>query len=240
MLTPDSNQHAPVLLGASEPAHPISLVVIDDNRLLREGITLMLSRQTGFTVLASSADVARMLAAMPTMAPTIVLLDFGLADDDSLEVCAQISALSPTTHVVVMGVGVDAEGVAPFIRAGADGFIMKDASIEEFTATIRVVASGEQKALPRALTPSLFAQIVRDEVVATNEVIREAVGLTTRERQIMALLGEGLSNKEISARLHIAVHTVKSHVHNILEKLSLHTRLEVAAYTHYARHSNER
>ena len=87
---------------------------------------------------------------------------------------------------------------------------------------------------------SLFAQIVRNEVVTKGNVkVREAVRLTAREREVIDLLSEGLSNKDIGARLHIAIHTVKSHVHNVLEKLALRSRLEAAAFTHAAGGSGE-
>jgi DNA-binding NarL/FixJ family response regulator len=120
------------------------------------------------------------------------------------------------------------------VRAGASGFIMKDASFEDFFATIRAVAGGAE-VLPAALTNSLFTQIARNAVGGNGGRALAAVRLTTRERQVIDLLGEGLSNKEISTRLHIAVHTVKSHVHNVLEKLALRSRLEVAAFTHAGR-----
>ena len=115
--------------------------------------------------------------------------------------------------------------------AGASGFIMKDASFEDFFATIRAVAGGAE-VLPQALTNSLFSQIARNAGQGNKARILEAVRLTNRERQVVELLGEGLSNKEIATRLHIAIHTVKSHVHNVLEKLALRSRLEVAAFTH--------
>jgi DNA-binding NarL/FixJ family response regulator len=121
--------------------------------------------------------------------------------------------------------------VANYVRAGASGFIMKDASFDEFVETIRAVAAGAE-VLPQALTNTLFSQIARNAVVGSNARVLEAVRLTTREREVIDLLGEGLSNKEIATRLHIAVHTVKSHVHNILEKLALRSRLEVAAFSH--------
>ncbi len=231
MLKSDTTRETPLILERREPVHEVSLVVIDDNRLLREGITSMLMREEGCRVLASSADVPKTLSAIAELHPTVVLLDFGLAAEDSLDVCTRIQEISPTTHVIVMGVAAPQNDVAEFIRCGASGFVMKDASTEEFVETIRMVAAGEQ-ALPRALTHSLFEQVLRDEVVSTRDVVDEGVYLTTREREITHLLGEGLSNKQIAERLHIAVHTVKSHVHNILEKLSLHTRMEVAAYAH--------
>jgi DNA-binding NarL/FixJ family response regulator len=108
---------------------------------------------------------------------------------------------------------------------------MKDASFEDFFATIRAVAGGAE-VLPQALTNSLFTQIARSAAGRSRSRVLEAVRLTNRERQVIDLLGEGLSNKEIATRLHIAVHTVKSHVHNVLEKLALRSRLEVAALTH--------
>jgi DNA-binding NarL/FixJ family response regulator len=93
------------------------------------------------------------------------------------------------------------------------------------------VARGEQ-VLPSELTNSLFSQIALNTVGKNKTQILDAVRLTSRELQVIDLLGEGLSNKEIAGRLHIAVHTVKSHVHNVLEKLALHSRLEVAAFSH--------
>ena len=130
----------------------------------------------------------------------------------------------------ILGLLPAQEDVADFVTAGASGFIMKDASFDDFLATIRGVATGQQ-ILPPELTNSLFSQIAALAIRKGKPRLVEAVGLTERERQVIDLIGEGLSNKEIAARLHIAVHTVKSHVHNVLEKLALRTRLEVAAFT---------
>jgi len=212
---------------------PIALVLIDDNRLLREGITLMVQSEPGFRVLASSADANEALQAVREARPDVVLLDFGLEDHDSLALTRTIHAEVPFARVIVMGLLPAQEDVADYVRAGASGFIMKDASFEEFFATIRAVAVGAE-VLPRALTTSLFSQIARNVPIGKqgNPGNLDAVRLTLRERQVVELLGEGLSNKEIATRLHIAVHTVKSHVHNVLEKLALRSRLEVAAFTH--------
>jgi DNA-binding NarL/FixJ family response regulator len=214
---------------AVEP--PIALVLIDDNRLLREGIVAMVRSQPGFKVLAASADANEALAKVRAAKPDIVLIDFGLEGHDSLNLTTTVHAEVPEARVIVMGLLPAQEDVAHFVRAGASGFVMKDASFEEFFATIRAVANGAQ-VLPTQLTNSLFSQIVRNAAVKSPARVLEAVRLTSRERQVIDLLGEGLSNKEIAGRLHIAVHTVKSHVHNVLEKLALHSRLEVAAFSH--------
>jgi DNA-binding NarL/FixJ family response regulator len=212
---------------------PIALVLIDDNRLLREGLAAMIRSQPGFKVLAASADVDEALQKARESKPDVVLLDFGLEDHDSLSLTATIHGEIPASRIIVMGLMPVQEDVADYVRAGASGFLMKDASFDEFVATIRAVAGGAE-VLPQALTSSLFTQITANSSRGSRARLLESVRLTERERQVIGLLGEGLSNKEIAARMHIAVHTVKSHVHNVLEKLALHSRLEVAAFSHAA------
>jgi DNA-binding NarL/FixJ family response regulator len=209
----------------------IKLVLIDDNRLLREGLAAMIHAQPGFKVLVASADVTEALQKMREAKPDVVLLDFGLADHDSLSLTATVHTEVPSARVIVMGLLPAQEDVANYVQAGASGFIMKDASFHDFFATIRAVAGGAE-VLPMALTNSLFSQIARNAPSAIRAHALEAVRLTSRELQVIDLLGEGLSNKEIATRLGIAIHTVKSHVHNVLEKLALRSRLEVAAFTH--------
>ncbi len=137
---------------------------------------------------------------------------------------------APEAKVIIMGVLPFQDDLADFVRAGAGGFVMKDASLEQFVSTIRSVAGGA-KVLPSELTGSLFTEIAARTVGRKGVQSLEAVRLTQRERQVVDLIGEGFSNKEIAARIRVAVHTVKSHVHNVLEKLALHSRLEVAAFT---------
>ncbi|MDZ4673214.1 MAG: response regulator transcription factor [Gemmatimonadota bacterium] len=222
---------AAIPAAASADATPISLLLIDDSRMLREGIAEMIRSQPGFRVLAASADVQEGLAKVREVRPDVVLLDFGIEDRDSVSITATVHGELPEARVIIMGLLPDQEDVANFVRAGASGFIMKDASFVEFFATIRAVAAGAE-VLPRALTTSLFNQIARNEVGRNKAAALRSVRLTARERQVIDLLGEGLSNKELATRLHIAIHTVKSHVHNVLEKLALHSRLEVAAFSH--------
>ncbi len=217
--------------GTPAASAPISLVLIDDNRLLREGLAALIHSQPGFKVLVASADVDEALLKAREAKPDVVLLDFGLEDHDSLSLTATVHNEIPAARVIVMGLLPLLEDVGGYVRAGASGFIMKDASFDDFFATIRAVAGGAE-VLPQALTNSLFTQIVRNVATVGRSKVLESVSLTIRERQVIELLGEGLSNKEIATRLHIAVHTVKSHVHNVLEKLALRSRLEVAAFSH--------
>ncbi len=208
----------------------ISLVLIDDNRLLREGLARLIREQEDFRILAASADADEAMTKVREAKPDVVLLDFGLEGHDSLAITATVHKEVPEARVVVLGLLPIEEDIMSFVRAGASGFIMRDATFEDFVATIRSVVSGAV-VLPPQLTGSLFNQIASQagRLGAPREL--ESVRLTLRERQVIDLIAEGLANKEIASRLHIAVHTVKSHVHNVLEKLALHSRLEVAAFS---------
>jgi DNA-binding NarL/FixJ family response regulator len=208
----------------------ISLVLIDDNRLLREGLARLIREQKDFRILAASADAEEAMAKVREAKPDVVLLDFGLEDHDSLALTAAVRREVPEAKVIVLGLLPIQEDVANFVRAGAAGFIMKDATFDDFVRTIRSVVGG-LVVLPPELTGSLFSQIINQAVRRGIPRELEAVRLTLRERQVIDLIAEGLANKQIATRLHIAVHTVKSHVHNVLEKLALHSRLEVAAFS---------
>jgi DNA-binding NarL/FixJ family response regulator len=122
------------------------------------------------------------------------------------------------------------EEIMEFVHIGVAGFIMKDASLDDLVGTIRAVAQGLH-VLPPEATGTLFSQIAKRLVAGGPEAV-DGVRMTPRELQVITLIAEGLSNKAIAARLHVATHTVKSHVRNIMEKLTLHTRLQIAAYAH--------
>lgn len=208
----------------------ISLVLIDDNRLLREGLARLIREQKDFRILAASADADEAMTKVREAKPDVVLLDFGLEGHDSLAITGTVRQEVPEAKVIVLGLLPIEEDIMSFVRAGASGFIMKDATFEDFVRTIRSVVGGAV-VLPPQLTGSLFNQIATQAGKRGVQRELEAVRLTERERQVIDLISEGLANKDIAARLHIAVHTVKSHVHNVLEKLALRSRLEVAAFS---------
>ncbi len=216
---------------ASPPPETIALVLIEDNRLLREGITNRVRAEPGFTVLAASADADEALRKVRDARPDVVLIDLGLPDHDSLSLSTTIRTEVPSARVIMMGMVPLQDDIADYVKAGASGFVMKNATFTEFFATVRAVAAGGE-ILPAELTNSLFSQIARNAIGQHPAQSGDSVRLTSREREVVHLIGEGLSNKAIASRLHIAIHTVKSHVHNILEKLALRSRLEVAAFSH--------
>jgi len=122
--------------------------------------------------------------------------------------------------------------VLEFVEAGVSGFILKDANEKDLYETIRSVNQG-LKVLPTHLMGSLFSQIVEHAINgSTTSVIIESVRMTKREKQVIELIAEGFTNKEIAQTLHLSTYTIKSHVHNILEKLAIHTRVQIANYAH--------
>jgi DNA-binding NarL/FixJ family response regulator len=207
----------------------IRVLLIEDNRLLREGITAMLNEQPDIKAIPSTGN-GDALEKATKINPQVVLLDLGLRSQNSLRIAETIKKSFPKAEIVVMDlIPVQAE-VVEFVKAGVSGFILKDATIDDFLHTIRSVAEGK-KVLPPSLTGSLFSQIVEHAVKSGNaDKLMKSVMLTRREHEIVNLIAKGMSNKEIAVELNIAVHTVKSHVHNILDKLALHTRLEVASF----------
>jgi DNA-binding NarL/FixJ family response regulator len=210
----------------------IQILLIEDNRLLREGIAAMINQHGEFEVVARSedGDAVTQLKSLGKP-PNIVLLDLGLEKTNSLELMKVLRAEVPTAKIIAMDILPEHVDIVEFVKAGGSGFILKDAPFSDYIETIKAVAGGA-RILPPILTKSLFLQILEAAFTSGASVPDESIVLTRREQEVVALISEGLSNKEIAMRLHIATHTVKSHVHNILEKLTLSTRLEIAAFAH--------
>jgi len=208
----------------------INLIIIEDNRVLREGLVAMLAETSGVTVL-SAAGSSRAALDVLRLNPQVALLNRGLQKQSCLQVMKKIRKEHPDIKMVVMDLMPGQTDVMEFVQAGVSGFIVSNATLDDFINTIQAVARGE-KVLPDPLAGSLFSQIIDTAVKTGNPPLKEAVTMTRREQEIIALIAQGLSNKEIARSLNLATHTVKSHVHNILEKLALHSRLQVAAYSH--------
>jgi RNA polymerase sigma factor (sigma-70 family) len=209
----------------------IRLLLIEDNRLLRDGIFSILKPHKDIVIIAASGDGRNTLVKINQLKPNVVLLDLGLRSQNSLHVVEVVKKDFPSAKIIVMDLAPVQADILQYVRAGANGFILKDASLNDLLITIRTVSEGAT-VLPPLLVDSLFSQIVDHAVREGKSKLNEAVRMTTRERQVILLLGEGMSNKEIAQKMHISTYTVKSHIHNIMEKLALHTRLEIANYSY--------
>jgi len=164
--------------------------------------------------------------------PHIVLLDLGLRSQNSIQIVKSTKQNYPETKIIVMDLIPLQSDVLEFVRAGVSGFILKDANVSDFYKTIRSVYKGT-KVLPPHLTGTLFSQIVEHAIDGSSpSTINKSVRMTKRERQVIELIADGFTNKEIAQKLHLSPYTVKSHVHNILEKLALNTRVQIAKHAH--------
>ena len=207
----------------------IRILLIEDNRILREGISDMISGHKDLTVVAMS-DGRHNALAKSRIKPHVVLLDLGLDRQNSLDIVELMKKEFPGVKVIGMGLAPAQADIMEFVQAGADGFILKDATLVDVVNTIRSVAGGKT-VLPSLMTSSLFFQIAEHALLKGKRNLRGATRMTQREKEIISLIVEGMSNKEIAGKLNIATFTVKSHVHNILEKLALHSRLQIANFS---------
>ena len=209
----------------------LRLFLVDDNRLFRDGLAAMLNAQGDLTVVAALADVEEALRRVPAAKPDVVLLDQALRDGDALQLSRAMRQASPETKVIVMGLLPMQDDVVAYVQAGVSGFVLKAATLDDLLHAVRAVAQ-RANILPPPLTVSLFSQIADLAVRRGESHALQAVRLTKREREVVDLIAAGMSNKEIAQRLHLATHTIRSHVHNVLEKLVLRSRLQIAAYMH--------
>lgn len=206
----------------------IKLILIEDNRLLREGISAMLKKEPDINVLTALDDNKIDYIKIGSLNPDVLLVDLGLTNYDSLDLVRTLRDNYPEIKIIVMDLIPIQEDIIKFIEAGVSGFLVKDATRAEFTKTIRLVYKGE-KVLPTKLTESLFSQIMDIAIEKlSSQKIADSIKMTKRECEIIELISAGFANKEIAYKLNISIYTVKSHVHNILEKMALNTRVQIA------------
>ena len=208
----------------------IRLLLIEDNRILREGIVAMLKGNRDIEVVAATGSGKSRILKIHELKPNVILLNLGLRSQNSLQVVEIIKTEFPQARVIVMDLAPAQGDILHFVKAGASGFILKDTSPEDFLNAIRSVAEG-RKILPSTHNGSLFSQIVERAIDEGKPDLTKAIRMTNREKEVIGLISDGLTNKEIARELRIAAYTVKSYVHNIMEKLALYTRLEAAGST---------
>ena len=209
----------------------IKVLLIEDNRLLREGITAMLNEQEDIRADSSAGSNGDTIKKAARQKPHVVLLDIGLKNQSSLRLAEQIKTKLPRTEIVVMDLIPAHHEVGEFVKAGISGFIRKDALVDEILTTIRKVAKGK-KVLPVPSDNSLFSKVV-ERAVQNGTVNRlvEAVKMTKKEQNVITLLSQGHSHKEIASKLKLTIIAVKSHVQSVYEKLALYSRLELASFS---------
>ena len=205
--------------------HPLSVLLVDDHDLFRTGMRGLLEEE-GFEV-ADAANGEAALRRLPAMQPDVVVMDVNMPGMSGIEATREIARRSPSTAVMMLTVAQDDARVLDAVMAGASGYLLKDASLEDIVAGIHAAAAGET-VLASRVAGGLLERIRAGE--EPEEAAAPACDLSEREREILALVAAGLDNREIGQRLFIGQSTVKTHVSNILVKLGVENRVQAAVY----------
>ena len=215
----------------------IRVLVIEDNRLAREALVALLEAQPDCEVVAAAEGVDVGLLRVQETKPHVVLVNASLVNRGGQRLVEALRRTAPEVRVIVMDLLPVEENVVAFVKAGVAGFVGKRATIDDIVATARAVA-GDAKVVPPPFTAALFSYIANESAARGRRAASGSARMSQRELEIMQLIAEGLSNKDIARRLGIVPDTVKSHVRRILERLGLHNRIQIAVYVHRIGHSS--
>ena len=204
------------------------ILLVDDHLLFREGLARLLDAQPDFDVVGEAADGAEGVQMAGDLRPDVVLMDLKMPVCDGLEATRQIKQDLPTVRVVMLTVSQDDQDFIAAVRSGVDGYLVKDMRPERLFRELRGLARGEAP-LSRSMAGTLLRQLAHGGRMAISPSTTPDV-LSNREREVLILLAEGLSNGEIADELGIAVNTVRNHVHSVLEKLGARNRVQAAVY----------
>src|SRR5918992_4426977 len=214
-------------------AAPVRLLVVDDHPVVRQGLRTFLETRPDFEVVGEAGDGTTAVDAAASLRPDVILMDLVMPGVDGLEAIGRIRAAEPAARILVLTSFASADQVLPALRAGAAGYLLKDAAPAEVEAAIRAVHRGEGLLDP-AVTATVLAEVAHPGTASAPPGGDAAdpgfASLTPREREVLGLLGRGLSNAAIARELFVAEKTVKTHVSSILAKLRLTDRTQAALY----------
>jgi two-component system, NarL family, response regulator LiaR len=208
-------------------SEPIRVLIADDHAVLREGLRSFLELQDGIEIVGDAADGAEAVALAEQLRPAVILMDLVMPNLDGVEAMRALRERVPETRVIILTSYIDDDRLLPAIRAGAAGYLLKNAEPQELARAIRTAHAGEA-----LIDPSVAARLV--ERLADDERRADYENLTAREREVLELIGRGFSNKRIAHELGVAEKTVKTHVTHVLGKLGVADRTQAALYA--ARH----
>ncbi|RJL23609.1 response regulator [Bailinhaonella thermotolerans] len=218
----------------SPDAAAVAVLIADDDPLVRSGLTMMLGGDPAIRVVAQAGDGAQVLAEVERHAPDVVLMDIRMPGMDGLTATEALRSRPGAPEVIVLTTFDADEHVLRALRAGAAGFLLKDTPPDEIVQAVRQVARGLPVLSP-SVTRRLMARVAESAADRRQAEARAGLALLNdREREVALAVGQGHSNAQIAAALHLSVPTVKTHVSNILTKLNLNNRVQIALLTHDA------
>jgi DNA-binding NarL/FixJ family response regulator len=212
----------------------LTLLVVDDHEVVRQGLVALLGRRPNFHVVAEAGTVAEAVQAAKRFEPDLVIMDVRLPDGSGIEACREIREELPNTRVVMLTSYPDEDAVLSAIVAGASGYLLKQVRGRDLVSALEAVGRGESLLDP-AVTGRVLERVRR---IATGDQPDELAQLTAQEQKILLLVAEGKTNKEIAAEVFLSDKTVKNYVSSILAKLNLERRAQAAAFV--ARHRLDR
>jgi two-component system response regulator DevR len=207
------------------PSTPIRILLCDDHELVRLGLRRLLEAESDLEVVAEAGDAQEAVDAVEKLRPDVAVMDVRMPGRSGIEACREIRAAYPETHVLMLTSFADDEALFTAIMAGASGYVLKQIKGGDLVGAIRQVAAGNSLLDPQ-VTERVLARL-RGEVTTPGDILND---LTPQERKILALVAEGLTNRQIAEKVFLADKTVKNYVSNILMKLGLERRAEVAAF----------
>ena len=206
---------------------PVRILLADDHTVMRSGLRVLLERHQPFLVVAEAANGREALELTETHRPDVAVLDIAMPGLNGIDASSQIVARHPKTAVIILSMHSDESYVLRALKAGARGYLLKDAPEADLIRAIESVHEGKAYFSP-AISKLMVEDYMRQLQQRGTEDSYEL--LTAREREVLQLLAEGKSNKEVATALHLSVHTVETHRSNILEKLNLHGTPELILY----------
>ncbi|MGW2601565.1 response regulator [Streptomyces klenkii] len=218
----------------TEPTRAIRVLLADDETMIRHGVRLILRHADGIEVVAEAPDGRQAVESAAAHRPDVVLLDIRMPVCDGLAAIAPLLALDPAPRVVMLTTFGDDDNVVRALRAGAAGFLLKDEGPQELISAVRAAAAGDAVLSP-GVTGAVISRMLRAggaQDAGGGRADERIARLTGREREVLAMLGEGLSNQDIAARLGIGIGTVKTHVGAILDKTGSASRVQAALLAH--------
>ena len=203
----------------------IRILLADDHTLVRRGIRALLETQADVEVVGEAATGTEAVAQARALAPDVVLMDIGMPELDGLQATAQIKQALPNVNVLLLTIHDDANYLFRACSVGASGYILKGAEVAELMMALQAVQRGEVY-----LQPAVAKLLVGDYLKRGGASQKQIEELTPRQREILALIAEGLTNQQIADKLVLSPFTVATHRQNIMEKLRLHNRVELVRY----------
>jgi two-component system NarL family response regulator len=207
---------------------PIRVLIADDHERFRRGLKMVLEAEDGMEVVAEAADGNEAVAMVEEQAPDVVLMDVRMPNQNGIEATRTIREVFPSTRIIMLTVSDDEDDLFDAVKAGANGYLLKEVSIEEVADAVRAVVQGQS-----LISPSMAAKLISEfgSLARRAEGVQEAPSpprLSDRELEVLKRVAKGLDNEEIAGELDISPTAVRNHVGNILVKLQLRSRIEAA------------